>query len=489
MQIPQIMKIKYTSWMYSILFSALVMVIASGFIYIFQRSYAADRVFEIRSLLITVFDENEDIADAITAKYTTLLQNKDCISYKLFKEQDVYGFNYSPSTTSNVYKGTLLSLFPLDKKGDCLIEAVSFIIATLKRSDLITDKSFRYVLSEKKGLIYSFLPLASADFNISDSKMFNDIRTFVETVPEYYERKLTRNIQNKGTVATPLYVDKLSGRNAYSVVSFIYNLNESDRPVAYLLYDHTSGELTDRVRPYIRDMPWLNVSLTEKATGKHLCIVNCNSITGANTEDLSEPLSGRYMLTVRMDIAESIIASVFFKIILSLVILHSFVLQQLIKTRMLRNKEASIIDHLTRLYNRKVIPLIRNNFSSSNYIVIIDCNRFKEINDRYGHNAGDDVLIFIGDTIKNETRKEDIAIRHGGDEFMIILDVATPDEAATVIKRISRHISEKEFHFGDGTVKASVSYGIAAYKGNLQLAIHDADQKMYAMKHGLHTAA
>ncbi|WP_407304506.1 GGDEF domain-containing protein [Enterobacter hormaechei] len=486
MRIPEIKKIKYTSWMYSILFSALAVVIASGFIYIFQRSHAADKVFEIRSLLITVFDENEDIADAITAKYTTLLQNENCISHELFKEQDVYGFNYSEKSSSNIYKGTLLSLFPLDKKSDCLVEAVSFIISSLKSSDLITNNNFRYVLSEKKKLIYSFRPLASADFNISNSKMFNDMQTFVETVPEYYERKLTRNIQDKGTVATPLYKDKLSGRNAYSVVSFIYNLNESDRPVAYLLYDHSFGELTDRIQPFIQDMPWLTVSITETATGRQLCVIKCDNVSGDNTADLSEPLSGRYMLSVRMDITESITASLFFKIILVLVILHSFVLQNLIKARMLRNKEASVIDHLTRLYNRKVIPLIRNSISSRNHIVIMDCNRFKEINDRYGHNAGDDVLIFIGDTIKNETRKDDIAIRHGGDEFMIILDVFSPDEADAVIRRISSRISEKEFHFGNGTVKASVSYGIAAYKGNLQLAIHDADQKMYAMKNGLY---
>ncbi|EMH1276860.1 GGDEF domain-containing protein [Enterobacter hormaechei] len=487
MHISEIMKIKYTSWMYSILFTALAVVIASGFIYIFQKSHAADRVFEIRSLLITIFDENEDIADAITAKYTTLLQNEKCISHELFKEHDVYGFNHSENTAS-VYKGTLLSLFPLDKKGDCLIEAVYFIIASLESSDLITNNSFRYVLSDKKKLIYSLKPLSSAQFNIANSKMLNDMHTFVETVPEYYERKLTRNIQDKGTVATPLYEDKLSGRNAYSVVSFIYNLNESDRPVAYLLYDHSSGELSDRILPFIQDMPWLKISITEKSTGKQLCVIDCNNVTRAKTADLSEPLSGRYMLTVQMDITKSIITSLLFNIILILLIIHSFVLQKLIKTRMLRNKEASVIDHLTKLYNRKIIPLIRNSISSRNYIVIMDCNRFKEINDRYGHNAGDDVLIYISDTIRNETRKDDIAIRHGGDEFMIILDASSREEAGAVIKRISRRISEKQFHFGSGTVNTSVSYGIAAYKGNLQLAIHDADQKMYTMKNGLHTA-
>lgn len=487
MHIPELTKIKYTSWMYSILFSVLTMVIASGFIYIFQRSHAADRVFEIRSLLITVFDENEDIADAITAKYTTLLQNKGCIRHELYKENDLYGFNYSESSAKN-YKGTLLTLFPLDKNGDCLIEAVNFIITSLKDSDLITNNSIRYVLSDKKKLIYSLRPLTSTKFNIASSTMLNNMHTYVEKAPKYYKRKLTRNIQDKGTVATPLYEDKLSGRTSYSVVSFIYNLNESDRAVAYLLYDHNPDELTSRILPFIQDMPWLNISITEKASGKQLCVMNCDNAKDTKMADLSEPLSGRYMLTVQMDITDSIITSLYFKIILILLIIHSFVLQKLIEKRMLGNREASIIDHLTKLYNRKVITLIRNSISSRNYIAIMDCNRFKEINDRYGHNAGDEVLIYISDTIRNETRKADIAIRHGGDEFMIILDVSNWEEAAAVIKRISLCISEKQFHFGSETVRTSISYGIAAYKGNLHLAIHDADQKMYAMKNVLHTA-
>ncbi|EOZ9391159.1 GGDEF domain-containing protein [Enterobacter cancerogenus] len=486
MQIAEIKSLKYISWIYSILISTVSAVIITGFIYIYQRSHAADRVFKIRSMLISIFDENENIADAITAKYTTILQNKECVTPLLYKEKDVYGFNYSDKSVSNKYRGTLLSLHPLDSSNNCLIEAVSFIISSLANSDLITNNGFRYVLSEQNKLIYSFKPLASADFNISESKMFNDMQTFIEKVPEYYNRKLTRNIQDKGAVATPLYEDKISGEKTYSVVSFIYNLNKSDTPVAYLLYDHSSTELLERMLPFVQDMPWLNIKITEKSTGKKLCIKNCDAFAVSSTQDLSESLSGRYMLTVQMNIKESIISTLFFKSILILVILNSFVLQKLINTRMLKNKEASVVDHLTSLYNRKVIPLIQKKITDKHYIVIMDCNRFKEINDSHGHNAGDDVLIFISNTIKSETRKDDIAIRHGGDEFMIILNVSSPEEAAVVIKRISRRISEKTFLFGNETVTASVSYGIAAYKGNLQRAIHVADQEMYAMKNGLH---
>lgn len=477
--------IKCVSWIYSFIVTLLLVLIAAGFIYIFQKSRAADKVFAIRTHLIAAFEENENIADAITAKYTTLLHNRSCAVLHFYNERNIYGFNFSDSSANSYFNGSLLSATPLDREGKCLVQAASFIVGTFNHSDLITRNGFRYILSENDRFIYTFSHLESTAFDVTHSKMFNDMRSYVDSVPEYYKRKLTNNIKAKGTVATSLYEDKLSKTKSYSVVSFIYDLNYNHQPVAYLLYDHTRKELSEETEHYVRGMPWLNVSIIENKNADPLCFIGCNNPTALLSEKISEPLTWKYTLQMKIDIFRSIISSLMFKILIVLAIAHTVLLKSIIQARMFSNQNASVIDELTGLYNRKVISLIANKITDGSFIVMIDCNMFKQINDLYGHNAGDEVLIFIADTIKHSTRKRDIAIRHGGDEFLVILDVYNPDDAASVVSRISELIAANEFQHGHETFKASISYGISLYKGDISLAIHEADKAMYTMKHDL----
>lgn len=365
------------------------------------------------------------------------------------------------------------------------MNATSFIIRVLTHSNLITHNGFRYILSEKKRFIYTFSHLESENFSITDSRMFNDIPTFVSSVPEYYKRKLANDMKSKGTVATPLYEDKLSGNKTYSIVSFIYDLNKSYKPVAYLLYDHSATELKEKTSKFVHRMTWLKISIRDNTTGGQLCFINCDSNPDRFTTELSETLTEKYSLYTKIDIIKGITSSFIFKVILGLAFVFLIILRNFIKAGMVRNHEDSVIDHLTRLYNRKALSRIKNNISRGSYITMIDCNQFKEINDRYGHNAGDTILMFTGDTIKNGIRKTDIAIRYGGDEFLAILNASSRESATTIIDRISEHIADKEFQFGGEAVRISISYGIASYNGDLSLAIHDADKQMYAMKHRL----
>jgi len=117
---------------------------------------------------------------------------------------------------------------------------------------------------------------------------------------------------------------------------------------------------------------------------------------------------------------------------------------------------------------------------------MIDCNSFKEINDQYGHNSGDKVLTFISDTIKHHLRKDDIAIRHGGDEFLLILDVSSVKDADEIIRRIARKIASKVFVHDSQKFSVSLSYGIAPLKEDLHSAINEADQQMYIMKNSFY---
>jgi diguanylate cyclase (GGDEF)-like protein len=110
--------------------------------------------------------------------------------------------------------------------------------------------------------------------------------------------------------------------------------------------------------------------------------------------------------------------------------------------------------------------------------LFIDLDDFKAINDRFGHDHGDIVLIRVADALRSVLREEDVACRLGGDEFVACLS-ASQNEMLPIATRISERIVEKIWKLGDG-IGASV--GISICETNLELAIRQADEAMYEAK-------
>ena len=149
--------------------------------------------------------------------------------------------------------------------------------------------------------------------------------------------------------------------------------------------------------------------------------------------------------------------------------------------------ELSITDKLTGIYNRsKLDEVILNRIEVSKrtkeefYVVMVDIDFFKKVNDEYGHLVGDDVLVEFTNIIKNNIRKIDIFGRWGGEEFLII----SPNYNINIlqeIKRIKERISEHKFKvIGNKTA----SFGITSYKENdtLESIIKRADEALYEAK-------
>lgn len=111
-------------------------------------------------------------------------------------------------------------------------------------------------------------------------------------------------------------------------------------------------------------------------------------------------------------------------------------------------------------------------------ILFIDLDDFKAINDRFGHDHGDIVLIRVADALRSVLREEDVAGRLGGDEFVACLS-ASQSEMLEIATRISERIVEKIWKLGDG-IGASV--GISICETDLELAIRQADEAMYEAK-------
>ncbi len=150
----------------------------------------------------------------------------------------------------------------------------------------------------------------------------------------------------------------------------------------------------------------------------------------------------------------------------------------------------ALIDELTWLYNRRFFNnaieqefnrSIRHGYELS--LFFFDLDDFKQINDTYGHQVGDDVLKTLSRSIMRNSRSEDLACRYGGEEFVIILPETTKDGAFIHAQRIRKDIEKIKF---DGVERnVTISGGIANYPedaNNIKKLIKLSDSAMYKAK-------
>ena len=119
-------------------------------------------------------------------------------------------------------------------------------------------------------------------------------------------------------------------------------------------------------------------------------------------------------------------------------------------------------------------------------VVLIDLDRFKPINDAYGHPAGDAVLIAVARLLQDRTRSSDMVARLGGDEFAALLDHTSPDGARTCAENLLVQISSLAVAFEGASLKIGASIGIATFPldGVSPAELFDAaDRALYRAKH------
>jgi len=154
-------------------------------------------------------------------------------------------------------------------------------------------------------------------------------------------------------------------------------------------------------------------------------------------------------------------------------------------------KEISVqanTDALTGLFNRNYFneKLYKLKANGPLSLLLIDLDNFKNINDLYGHLAGDTVLQKVAEILKNVTRRVDIIVRWGGDEFAVVLLEAEEQEALNIAQRIKAQIENYDFAFGQSRVRISVSIGIASMKEEVlndkEQLFKTADEALYLAK-------
>lgn len=166
---------------------------------------------------------------------------------------------------------------------------------------------------------------------------------------------------------------------------------------------------------------------------------------------------------------------------LLVVILYQMFLQ-------LKTKRESITDPLTKAYNRVYLRDLVEKINLYNYdVAMLDLDHFKKVNDNFGHDMGDYVLVNFVKLLQKSIRSKDIIIRFGGEEFLLFLykEKKKESQATEVMQRVLKTVSQYNFVYENSSLQITCSAGLVkeAFKYNsVQQVIKKADERLYSAK-------
>lgn len=143
------------------------------------------------------------------------------------------------------------------------------------------------------------------------------------------------------------------------------------------------------------------------------------------------------------------------------------------------------LDPLTGISNRRYLSLLEARIGGKNrrgiWILMIDIDNFKDLNDRWGHIVGDLVLREVARVISESVRSNDDVVRYGGEEFLVVLYRTDKEGATIVAEKIRKNVEGISFpNFPE--LRVTVSVGGAPFTGNMEEAICKADHFLYRAK-------
>lgn len=153
--------------------------------------------------------------------------------------------------------------------------------------------------------------------------------------------------------------------------------------------------------------------------------------------------------------------------------------------------QKSIRDELTNVHNRsyflQAIAELKDqqhNIPAQTSLLLLDLDDFKQLNDRCGHQAGDQALVQVAAACKATLRASDVFARFGGDEFVCLLPNTAPAQAQEVAERIRARIASQPFQHGEAAIPLTLSIGLATAETDLKLneLFAQADAALYQAK-------
>jgi diguanylate cyclase (GGDEF)-like protein len=157
-----------------------------------------------------------------------------------------------------------------------------------------------------------------------------------------------------------------------------------------------------------------------------------------------------------------------------------------------RLKEMAAVDGMTGVFNRRHFLSLAEiewgryqRYRRPMSLLMLDIDRFKSINDRFGHAAGDHVIVQIAEMCRHERRKSDVVARFGGEGFLLLLPETQLSEAHELAERLRRQIEARDLSVASQAITATVSVGVAQATSSMDTIfdlIKVADQRLYTAK-------
>ncbi len=150
-------------------------------------------------------------------------------------------------------------------------------------------------------------------------------------------------------------------------------------------------------------------------------------------------------------------------------------------------------DPLTGLLNRRVMETILNRefARSKRYrvplsLVFVDVDKFKQVNDTYGHDTGDELLKYLAALFLEMIRETDVVARYAGDEFVLILPETDIDKAETMMSRLQTYLDRRPLETDGNRIHFSISFGVVSTENTMiqsaNMMLKIADNALYQMK-------